>query len=104
MIGFLAPQKVDFEILAETESKDYTVLLHFSPVLRDRIIAASGHVNSAMVTSLNKKSLKKGINDYDAEDAHRSGFIKNPAKSGFSTNHLSEFGDGNTAGGINYDA
>ena len=95
MIGFLTPQKADFEIWAEAESKDYTVLLHFSAALRDRVIAASGKVNTAMVTAQHKKNLGKGISNHDGEDAHRNA-SKATVKSVHDTNHLYE-----TAGGIN---
>jgi len=58
--------------MAETESEDYTVLLHFPAELRDRVIAASGTVNSAMVTAQYKKSLGKGVSAHDGEDLHRN--------------------------------
>ena len=67
--GFMAPQKVDFEITAEAQSADYAVVLHFPAGLRDRIIAASGTVNAAMVTTMHrKKYLKRGtLHDEDNE-------------------------------------
>jgi len=68
-VGFIAPQKVDDEILAEAESDDYTVVLHFPTGLRDRVLAAAGAVNAAMVTSQHRmKFLKRGAL-YDEDDA-----------------------------------
>jgi hypothetical protein len=70
-IGFIVPRQGDV-IMAETESEDYTVLLRLPAGLRDRVIAASGTVNSAMVTALYKKSLGKGVSAHDGEDLHRN--------------------------------
>lgn len=56
--------------MAEAQSKDYTVVLHFSAGLRDRIIAASGTVHAAMVTAQHRKKFLKRGTLYDHDNAY----------------------------------
>lgn len=71
--GFIEPQKVDFEIMAEAQSADYTVVLHFPAALRDRVIAASGTVNAAMVSAQHRKKFLKRGTLYDEDNEFLNG-------------------------------